>query len=209
MTKLQSGADLKLIKAGLSLAKEKGLTNFSVRELCKKAGVNPGLFHYYFTSRENFNNAVLKELYNSELLNNFTINISSELSPKEKLIAVRDLIETFTRNNSSLISSVIMDIVSGNRQILAFIEKNFTQHIKIIFSVVEECKKEGLLENADTVTLVLSLVVPLVAPNVMAGILSKILNKNEFAKVKPFAEKVLSEKIVKERARLALKAVLK
>ncbi|MDR3113398.1 MAG: TetR/AcrR family transcriptional regulator [Endomicrobium sp.] len=82
MTKPTSGAEQKLISAGLYLAKEKGVSGFSVRQLCSKAKVNPGLFHYYFTSRENFNKAVLKEVYNC-LIKDLRIHIAQNLKPKE------------------------------------------------------------------------------------------------------------------------------
>jgi AcrR family transcriptional regulator len=208
MPKPQSGADKKLIKAGLNLAKEKGLSGFSVRELCLKAKVNPGLFHYYFTSREIFDRAVLKELYGS-LLKDIEIRVPQNLKPKEKLIAFRSLIAEFTKNNAPLLSSVIIDIVSGNKEIFSFIKENFTYHIQVALSIVDECKKAGIAEDADSLSILFSFVLPVIIPNIAANVLSKVLDKKEAESLKPLKEKILSAASVEERSRLSLKAVLK
>jgi len=208
MPKLKSGADRKLIEAGLGLAKSVGLSGFTVRELCKKAKINPGLFHYYFTSRENFDKAVLKELYGT-LLKDIVFNVPSSMPSKEKLVAVRDSISSFINHNRSLISSVIVDIISGNKEMFSFIRKNFTSHIMFVLSVIEECKKEGVLEDADSLSVLFSFVMPVVIPSIVPGIFEKVLDKKELLKIKPFIDRVLSEKSSKERERLSLKAVLK
>ena len=206
---MQSGADLKLVNAGIRLAREKGLTGFTVRQLCGKAKVNPGLFHYYFASRENFNRSVLKELYSSEILKQLEINDLQNLKPKEKLVAVQELLGNFTKKNSSILASFVTDILSGDGQILSFIAENFTLHIKTIAGVIKECKNEGFLEDTDTLTLMISFILPVVGPNLAAGILKKILDKKKFTIAEELSEKFLSDKHIKERSRLALKAILK
>lgn len=208
MPKPQSGADIKLINAGLRLAKEKGLTGFTVRELCSKAKVNSGLFHYYFTTRDVFNRAVLKELYGT-LLKDLEISIPPNLPPKDKLIALRASISDFIKNNSSLLSSIVIDIFSGNKEIFSFLKENFTYHIKLALSIIEECKKAGVVEDADPVNILFSFFLPVVIPNITASTLAKVLDKKTAEELKPLREKIMSDSSIDERGRLSLKAVFK
>jgi AcrR family transcriptional regulator len=208
MSKPQSGADVKLIKAGLKLAKEKGLSGFSVRELCSKAKVNPGLFHYYFTTRETFNKAVLKELYGT-LLNDLEISVPKNMPPKDKLIAVRARISEFIENNSSLLSSIVIDVFSGNKEMLSFIKENFTYHIRLALSIIEECKSEGIAEEAAPVNILFSFFLPVIVPNIAASALSKVLDKKMAQELKCLTDNILSERSIEERSRLSLKAAFK
>ena len=46
MGRLSLHTDQKLLSCGMALARKKGLSGFSVRELCAKSKVNLGMFHY-------------------------------------------------------------------------------------------------------------------------------------------------------------------
>jgi len=51
----------RLIAAGLTLLSEKGIEATTVKEIAHLAGVSPGLFHYYFASKDDLLLAVLYE----------------------------------------------------------------------------------------------------------------------------------------------------
>lgn len=51
----------RLIAAGYSVLSEKGYEATTVKEVARVAGVSPGLFHYYFASKEELLVAVLRE----------------------------------------------------------------------------------------------------------------------------------------------------
>jgi AcrR family transcriptional regulator len=51
----------RLIAAGYILLSEKGYEATTVKEVAHVAGVSPGLFHYYFTSKDELLRAVLQE----------------------------------------------------------------------------------------------------------------------------------------------------
>lgn len=51
----------RLIAAGYRVLSEKGFEATTVKEVARVAGVSPGLFHYYFTSKEELLIAVLRE----------------------------------------------------------------------------------------------------------------------------------------------------
>ncbi len=51
----------RLIAAGYALLAEKGMEATTVKEIARRAGVSPGLFHYYFASKDELLLAVLYE----------------------------------------------------------------------------------------------------------------------------------------------------
>jgi AcrR family transcriptional regulator len=51
----------RLIAAGYTLLSEKGYEATTVKEVARVAGVSPGLFHYYFASKDELLLAVLRE----------------------------------------------------------------------------------------------------------------------------------------------------
>jgi AcrR family transcriptional regulator len=51
----------RLVAAGYTVLSEKGYEATTVKEVTHVAGVSPGLFHYYFTSKEELLLAVLRE----------------------------------------------------------------------------------------------------------------------------------------------------
>src|SRR6478736_1072534 len=51
----------RLIAAGYTVLSEKGYEATTVKEVAHVAGVSPGLFHYYFASKEELLVAVLRE----------------------------------------------------------------------------------------------------------------------------------------------------
>src|SRR5215469_12497638 len=51
----------RLIAAGEAILAEKGIEATTVKEIARRAGVSPGLFHYYFKSKDALLLAVLYE----------------------------------------------------------------------------------------------------------------------------------------------------
>jgi len=88
MARPSSGTDIKLKSAGKRLLREKGITGLNVREVCRLAGVNTGMFHYYFGSKEDFLQAVLKEMY-AEFMLNFKAGVSAGGTPRQRLACAR------------------------------------------------------------------------------------------------------------------------
>lgn len=100
-----TGSDVKMLKAGAALAKAKGLNGFTVRQVCAKSKVNLGMFHYYFSTKENFDMAVLESIY-SKMIENIKIKVSPSASPKQNVRAILINIQEFIKENRVLLSSL-------------------------------------------------------------------------------------------------------
>lgn len=67
MTRPSHNIDILLFEKGRELLLEVGFDKFSVRTLCKKAGVNLGMFHYYFKTKERFIELLIEKVFEQYL----------------------------------------------------------------------------------------------------------------------------------------------
>jgi len=198
----------KIIDAGIVLAKEYGISGFTVRQLCKKAKVNLGLFHYHFVSRENFEKAVLKNLYGS-FMQDFEINIPKELDAAKKLEMARKILTDFASKNALILASIIIEIISGNADKFSFVKENFSKHITLFYSIMEQGKKEKIFKNADTFSLMIIAIAPIILPIAASAVLKKTVSKKDSEKIAKLLDKLSGEEFIKERMELSLKGILR
>lgn len=167
------GNDAKLIKSGTALARAKGLNGFTVREVCAKSKVNLGMFHYYFTSKDNFDMAVLKALY-SEMLDNINIEVSPSKSPRENTAVIMRAITIFVRTNRILLSALAGDVFTGNTKIIKFVAGNFNMHVLMLAAELKRAKKARLLSVPDVLDAVVILIPSVALPQIILGLLSRL-----------------------------------
>ena len=146
MGRVSSNTDEKLIHAGVFLARKKGLKNFTVREVCSRSHVNLGMFHYYFKTRETFDAAVLKSLY-GEMMSAIKLEILPSRTPRQNIEAVLRAIYLFAGKNRRLISMLIGDAFSGDRQIVRLVAQLFAQHVSVLMNELKRAQKLGQLRT--------------------------------------------------------------
>ena len=144
MGRTPSGNDEKMLKAGVALAKARGLGGYTVREVCARSEVNLGMFHYYFYSKDNFDREILKSIY-ADMMESINITLSPQASPRENVRGILISIQEFIEENRVLISSLGGDVLSGNRKTLKFIADNFTKHVEILCGEVNRAQDRGEL----------------------------------------------------------------
>lgn len=173
MGRVPSGNDEKMLKAGVALAKARGLNGYTVREVCARSKVNLGMFHYYFGSKDNFDRAVLKKIY-SVMMERINITLSPQASPRENVRGILISIHGFIKENRVLISSLGGDVLSGNRKTLKFIADNFTKHVEILYGELKRAKARGELKGGDPSDAILFLMPSIVLPQVLLGLFFRL-----------------------------------
>ena len=207
MARPSSGADIKLKKAGKRLLQEKGITGLSVREACRLAGVNTGMFHYYFGSREEFLQAVLKEMY-AEFMVHFKAGVSAAGTPRQRLKNALVEVGRFTRAMRRVAPALLGDLARGNKEAFAFLRSNFTEHISQIAGLAAECRPQSVVKSHSVPYMVGALVSVMVFPVIMGG----IMERNGVCgvcrvKMADMVEEFLSEEGIDERAEIALRGI--
>ncbi len=207
MARPPSGTDEKLKSAGRALLTEKGITGFSVREACRLAGVNTGMFHYYFGSKDEFLKAVLKELY-AEFMLNFKAGVSAGGTPRERLKNALIEIGRFALSIRAAAPMLLADLLHGNKEAFTFVRDNFTEHIAHMVALALLCRPKSAVAKRSIPFMVLSMVPVMVFPVVISG----LLERNGVKKLKGYDLALLrgelfSEEGLAERAEVALRGV--
>ncbi|HNW45490.1 MAG TPA: TetR/AcrR family transcriptional regulator [Elusimicrobiales bacterium] len=172
MARPPSGTDLKLKAAGRKLLQEKGITGLSVREACRVAGVNTGMFHYYFGSKEEFLKAVLKEMY-AEFMLSFKAGVSVAGTPRERLKNALVEVGKFVRSVRNAAPMIFADLAHGNKEAFAFVSGNFTEHIGQIAALVQECRGQSAVKERSMPFIVAALVPVMIFPVLIGGVLER------------------------------------
>ena len=172
MARPASGTDLKLKAAGRKLLQEKGITGLGVREVCRMAGVNTGMFHYYFGSKDEFLKAVLKEMY-AEFMLNFKAGVAVAGTPRAGLKNALVEVGKFARSVRSAAPMIFADLAHGNKEAFAFVRGNFTEHVRQIAALAEECRPESAVKGRSTPFIIASVVSVMIFPVLIGGVMER------------------------------------
>ena len=206
MSRPPSGTDLKLKAAGRKLLQEKGITGLTVREACRVAGVNTGMFHYYFGSKEEFLKDVLKEMY-AEFMLNFKAGVAVAGTPRERLKNALVEVGKFAWSVRSVAPMIFADLAHGKKEAFAFVRGNFTEHIHQVAVLAEECRPP-VVKGHSTPFIVAALVPVMIFPVLIGGVLErngvKELRGESLEKLRG---EMFSDEGIAERAEIAVRGI--
>jgi AcrR family transcriptional regulator len=207
MARPTSGTDLKLKAAGRKLLQEKGITGLSVREACRVAGVNTGMFHYYFGSKDEFLKAVLKEMY-AEFMLNLNAGVSVAGTPRTRLKIALVEVGKFAWGVRNAAPMIFADLAYGKKEAFAFVSGNFTEHIKHISALAQECRPESVVKGHSGPFIVAALLPVMIFPVLISGVLERNGVKDIGGRsVDEVRKDVFSDAGIAERAEIALRGI--
>lgn len=207
MARPPSGADLKLKAAGRKLLQENGLTGLSVREVCRLTGINTGMFHYYFGSKEEFMQTVLKEVY-AEFMLKLRTETAATGSPREKMKGVLIAVGRFACEIRKAAPMLLADLTHGKKEALLFLSGNFTEHLKHLAALAEECRPRSAVKGHSVAYIVSALMPVMVFPVIMIGIMERNSVKTVAGmKMEEILGEFLSDEGLADRAEIALRGV--
>ena len=207
MARPSSGTDIKLKSAGRRLLQEKGITGLNVREACRLAGVNTGMFHYYFGSKEEFLQAVLKEMY-AEFMLNFKAGVSAGGTPRQRLKNALVEVGRFALGIRKIAPMLFADLAHGNKEAFAFMNSNFTEHVRHIAALTAQCRPGSAVKSHSVPFLIIGMLPVMVFPVLMGA----VLERNGVGSVgglplEKLREEIFSEDGIVERAEMALRGL--
>lgn len=207
MPRPASGTDVKLVEAGKQLARKKGLYGLSVREACRLARVNTGMFHYYFGSKDEFVKKIVKDIY-GEFFVQFKGGIASGADSRQKLKNAIVSVGKFARDARKVVPLFFADLIYGRPEVFALVKNNFTGHISYIAELIEKCRKEGRFKKTHPASAIAILIPPMIFP----AVLGLVLERHNVASVmgmplEKARELILSDAAIEERVELLLKSL--
>jgi AcrR family transcriptional regulator len=146
MARPSRNLDQALLAAGRALLPARGCAGLSVREVAESAGVNLGMFHYHFRTRDAFLRAVLQQAY-EEMFARLTLEIRGEIAPACHLRAALRVLGRFLRDNRAFVARILADALTGEPSARQFIGENLPRHLFVLRSLVAQGQAAGALRE--------------------------------------------------------------
>lgn len=197
--------DQRLLDTGRRLLPRTGCSGLSVRRLAEEAGVNPGMFHYHFRSKQNFLRTLLQQTYD-EMFARLQLTAQRELPPLENLRAAINLIARFVRDNRLLLLRLLADAIGGEPVAAEFLRANLPRHLGVVAALMQAAQAQGSLVPLPTAQ-ALGFVVGAVGMPILAGAALEGGLLAPFDALPDLPDEVLSDAALAQRIDLALAAL--
>jgi len=146
MARPSRNLDRALLAAGRALLPAHGCARLSIRQVAEAAGVNIGMFHYHFRTREAFLRAVMQQAY-EEMFSTLTLGVSRERITTENLRIALRVLGRFVRDNRELITRILADALAGESIAREFVRDNLPRHFGILSSLIVAGQEQGELRR--------------------------------------------------------------
>ncbi|RZI44328.1 TetR/AcrR family transcriptional regulator [Herbaspirillum sp. HC18] len=201
MARPSQNIDQRLLAAGMELLPQIGCRGLSARRLTEHAGVNLGMFHYHFRSKDNFVRTLLQQMY-EQMFSTLVLKAHEGASPVDNLRNAVGVIAHFGRTHRHMLLRIFADALAGEQVAVDFLEANMPRHLSVLAGLIVEAQREGLIVKAP-----LPQVISFVAGAIMSPILlgTALLEKASL----PLAleREVLSKKAVDQRIDFVLRGL--
>lgn len=194
-----------LLQSGRELYAERGAARLSVRALTQHAGVNLGMFHYHFKTKDAFLAQLLESWYEEM----FARLQSSAQQPGPSIERLREalfFLASFVRDHAAVLGRVISDAAAGEAVAAEFMRTNAPRHLRVLLALMAQAQKEGSLAKVPPlqrfVFVMSAVAMPLIiAPGIRSlGVAPGVLGDSLTAQV-------MSDKAIRQRIELALMAL--
>ncbi|HZZ92540.1 MAG TPA: TetR/AcrR family transcriptional regulator [Usitatibacter sp.] len=200
--------DRALLAAGRELFPRRGCAGLAVREVAEAAGVNLGMFHYHFKSREAFLRALLQGVY-EEMYSQLSVVAADRLQEVTPLVQLRSTLRfmgRFLRANRPILARVLADALCGEPIAIEFVRDNFPRHVAVIRGLVGAAQEAGEVRALPAIQLMAFCAGSVAAPILFGG---AVIESGELARrqSKALEEVLLSDAAIDERIDLALATI--
>lgn len=207
MTRKPSQTYERLLLAGLELLDEKGFEGLKVRQVTEKAGVNLGMFHYHFKTKDEFTRQVLKHMYERFFLD-LSLETAGGGDPLDRLRRALMALGRFFRTNRSLLRGLLQDAMHGNQVVVQFVKGNFPRHILVLVDLVKQCQSKGMLDKKPFHLVIPYLMGTLALPNIAVDVLESFKTRDLFGVAFPlFKSQILSDEMLNQRIDIVLRGL--
>jgi Transcriptional regulator len=146
MARPSQNLDKKMIELGKEKLVTQGLSNLSVRQICLDAGINLGMFYYYFKSKENYIKSLFKSL-NDDLKASWLIELEKLSTSVEKLKKVLFLNAKMFKDHRGMIETIMKDTDIFDKMYRDIGKELHDAWLKFYGDLINECKNDGYLSK--------------------------------------------------------------
>lgn len=205
MSRPSRNIDQLLIATARELLPETGCRGFSIRQLTERAGVNLGMFHYHFKTREQFLARVLQDVY-QEMFTTLTFQAHAERPPLENLRAAVTVLGRFARDNRFLVRRLLADALSGATTAQDFFRQNFPRHLGVIAELLSAGQRAGTIRKLPLTQALAFLAGAVALPNILVTVVQEqAIVPAQF--LSNLDREVLSDKAIAQRVDMAIRGL--
>jgi len=191
-----------LLQSGRVLYAQRGAARLAVRALTQHAGVNLGMFHYHFKTKDAFLRQLLDGWY-EEMYAPLSSSAQQDGPPLERLRQALFVLASFVRDHAAMLGRVITDAAVGEPVAVEFIRSNAPRHLQLLLGLMAQAQKDGALARVPPlqrfIFVMSAVAMPLlVAPGIQSlgvepGVLGEALRRQ-----------VMSDRAIRQRIEMAL-----
>jgi AcrR family transcriptional regulator len=194
-----------MLASGRTLYPAHGCAGLSVRMVAEHAGVNPGLFHYHFGSKDEFLRTLLQALY-EDMYAQLTGASQVPGPPLERLRAALLAVGGFLRRHSPEVGRIWADAGQGEPVAVQFVRSNAPRHLTLVTGLLADAELAGELAPMPALQRLVFLLGAVAAPLLVAERLQGI-SLGDALPVDRVASEVQSDAAIAARIDMALGAL--
>ena len=207
MSRPSAHLDRKLVAAARAMLPETGFSGLGVREVARRAGVNAGMFHYHFKTKDAFLRRVLQECYEDFLLS-FREAAEGPGSSRERLRRVLVSFALFARENRVMYTLMLRELLNACPEMYEFARANFPRHASVVMRLMDDCRREGTVRPLPVPMLAMFAMSSMGLPNVLvAGLERNGVRTLLDRPAKEFSAMLLSDAMIGTRADMVMAAL--
>jgi AcrR family transcriptional regulator len=207
MSRPSAHLDRKLVSAARAMLPRTGLSGLCVREVARRAGVNAGMFHYHFKTKDVFVRRVLQECY-EDFLQSFREAAEGPGGPRARLRRVLVSFGRFARDNRVMYTLMLRELLNASPEMYDFAKANFPRHASMVLSLIDDCRREGTVRPLPVPMLAMFAMSSMGLPNVVVAGLERNGARTLMGRpASEFSEMLLSDAMIDERADMVMAAL--
>jgi AcrR family transcriptional regulator len=197
--------DQLLLDAGLDLLPATGCRGLSARMLAEHAGVNLGMFHYHFRSKDNFIRALLDRMY-EQMFSVLVIKAAESRSALANLRNALQVLASFACRNQKVLLRIVADAMGGEALALEFLHANVPRHVGVLAGLIADAQRAGHIVEIPLPQALAFIGGSVLAPVLLGG---AVLEQGRLAKAsgRSLEREVLSERALQQRIEFALRGL--
>jgi AcrR family transcriptional regulator len=205
MARPSQNIDQRLLDAGFELLPVTGCRGLSARKLAEHAGVNLGMFHYHFRTKDNFIRTLLGQLY-EQMFSLLTLKAHEDESPLQNLRNALQVLAHFGRTHQQLLVRIGADALAGEQVAAEFLHTNIPRHVGVMAGLIRDAQQGGYIVDAPLPQIIAFFAGTVVAPILLGGAMleSRLLPQPVGSML---ARDVLSQAAIEQRIEFALRGV--
>jgi AcrR family transcriptional regulator len=206
MSRPSRNIDQLLLSTARELLPETGCRGFSLRQLAERAGVNLGMFHYHFKTREHFLSRVLQDVY-QEMFTTLTFQAQADRPPLDNLRAALNVLGHFARDNRFLIRRLLADAMSGDAIAQEFFRHNFPLHLRVLAELITAGQKTGTFRKLPVIQALAFLGGAVAMPSILVTVVTEqaLMPSQITAQLD---RDILSDKAIAQRVDMAIRGLV-